>query len=150
MPEENAEPDAASLPPLRANALTFTVDEIGLRYVRRMVAVMQKRYRMSLEQAVQELNSRLGAWGQCAVIVWGHEQSDWWFHETPEHSVRAMYEGMYWYRDNRARQKVAEWEAGHDEGTPVHEYLNWTAEQYAKWREDGTLPPPSTASPWEL
>ena len=132
--------------PLRPAVLAF------LGYVRDMIEVMQKQYGMTYEQAIEDLNARLGAreGHPAVVLVWDHEASWVWWHETPEHMVRCMYEGMYWYRDKMARKRVEEWQAETDHTKAVHEHLNWTAEQYAKWVAHGTLPPPPSVRLWEL
>lgn len=152
MPDPAINNHGIPLSPLRPAALTFVVDADGLEYVRKMIAVMQKRYHMSHDQAIHELNARLGSkQGRApAVIVWDADESWVWWHETPEHRVREMFEGGYWVREQKVREKVREWESGQARGQPVHEYLGWTPEAYARWTEDGTLPPPSTPSPWEL
>ena len=83
------------------------------------------------------------------VSRWDRPEGQVWWHDTPDHNVRVMFEGSYWVRERKAREKVWEWESGTGRDKPIHEHLGWTAEQYSKWLEDGTLPPPSTTSPWE-
>lgn len=140
------------LSPLRPAILTFVVDAAGLEYVRDMIDVMRARYDMTYEQALTELNERLGARDgrEPAVIVWDDPRSIWWWHETPEHEARSMFEGFYSARERLARAQVDEWRSGKSEASTVHEHLGWSAEQYAKWERDGTLPPPRTADHWAL
>src|SRR5690349_12876445 len=101
MSENSIRDHGISLTPLRPAVLTFTVDERGLEYVREMIAVMQRRYGMTYEQALEDLNARLGENDRRAgaAIV----NDSWWWHETPEHEVRVMHEGGYWYREQTVR-----------------------------------------------
>jgi broad specificity phosphatase PhoE len=152
MPDSATGDDGIPSSPLRAAVLTFVVDADGLEYVRRMISVMQQRYRMTYDRAVDELNVRLGAReGRAPAVILRDAPESWvWWHETPEHVVRQMFEGGYWVREQKVRAKVREWESGQEHGKAIHEHLGWTPEAYARWIEDGTLPPPSTTDLWEL
>jgi hypothetical protein len=99
MPEGNAmslEAQGIPLLPLRQSIFAFTMDEHGFRLVCGIIDYWQTHYGMTLAEAVERMNERLGA-------RHGYPPADvtadsLWFHDTMEHIARVMIEGYYWVK----------------------------------------------------
>ena len=82
--------------PLRPSIFAFTMDEYGFRVVCDIIDYWQVHYGMTLTEAVERLNERLGArHGHPPADVTAYSS---WSNDTSEHIARVMVEGYYWVK----------------------------------------------------
>jgi hypothetical protein len=97
-------PEDCGIPllPLRPALFAFVMDEAGFRLVCDILNFWQSHYGMTLAEAVERINERLGAReGRPPASL---TADSLWFNDTAEHIARVMVEGNYWIEPGRSQE----------------------------------------------